>query len=65
MADVSDFLREIEEHLHPPDVQEIKYLLKYTLSSKLHNHIILTFKERHGLACFLILFFKRYASFEQ
>ena len=46
MADVSDFLREMEEQLHPADVQEIKYLLKDTLSSKLYNDIFLTFKEK-------------------
>ena len=64
MADVSDFLREMEEQLDPPDVQEIKYLLKDTLFSKLHNYIILILKGKKQSYVFLILFFQRYASLE-
>ena len=41
MADVSNFLKEMEEQLQPPDVKEIKFLLKDTLSSKLCNEIFL------------------------
>ena len=41
MADVSNVLKEMEEQLQPPDVKEIKFLLKDTLSSKLCNEIVL------------------------
>ena len=41
MADVSNFLKEMEEQLQPPDVKEIKFLLRDTLSSKLCNEIVL------------------------
>ena len=66
MADVNHFLRGIEEQLHP-DVQDIKYLLKDTLSSKYDNYVILTsffFKKKNGLSRFLTLLFERYASLE-
>lgn len=42
MADVNHSLREMEEQLHPLDIQEIKYLLKDTLSSKYDNYVILS-----------------------
>ena len=40
----------MEEQLDPFDVQEIKFLLKDTLSSKLYNYIILMFKDKK-LSC--------------
>ena len=36
----------MEEQLNLFDVQEIKFLLKDTLSSKLYNYIILLFKDK-------------------
>ena len=42
MADVNHSLREMEEQLHPLDIQKIKYLLKDTLSSKYDNYVILS-----------------------
>ena len=41
MADIHNLMKEMEEQLQPPDVQEIKFLLKGTLLSKLHSYIIL------------------------
>ena len=43
MADTSDFFEELEEQLQPPDIEEIKFILKGTLSSKLLIYIILKF----------------------
>ena len=39
MADISNFFKEMEEQLQPADVQEIKFLLKDTLHSKLHDFL--------------------------
>ena len=63
MADVNHSLREMEEQLHPLDIQEIKYLLKDTLSSKYDNYVILSlFLKKTAFRVFWS--FERYASLE-
>ena len=40
MDDITNFLKEMEEQLEGPDVENIKFLLKDTLSSKFLNFIV-------------------------
>ena len=37
MADISNLIKEMEDQLQPPEVKEIKLLLKDIISSKLHR----------------------------
>ena len=37
MADISNLIKEMDDQLQPPEVKEIKFLLRDTLSSKLHR----------------------------
>ena len=45
MADISKSMKEMEEELQSHDVQEIKFLLKDAVSSKLQSYIVVEFEE--------------------
>ena len=45
MADIIKSMKEMEEELQSHDVQEIKFLLKDAVSSKLQSYIVVEFEE--------------------